>query len=159
MVIEGHKTGTSLWPATTNGTMGETVLLHPSSSRWYANAQLEAATCVPEEGTGAYDLLERYQVEPLRQERIDRSYFKMDAAVRDARIWDLRRQMGDRLTILGHHYQRDEVVQFADFQGDSFKLSQEAASQSSEYTLFCGVHFMAESADILGGPEPASHPA
>jgi quinolinate synthase len=152
MVIEGHKTGTSLWPATTNGTMGETVLLHPSSSRWYANAQLEAASCVPEEGVGAYDLLERYQVEPMRQERIDRSYFKMDAAVRDARIWDLRRQMGDRLTILGHHYQRDEVVQFADFQGDSFKLSQEAASQSSEYTLFCGVHFMAESADILGGP-------
>jgi quinolinate synthase len=76
----------------------------------------------------------------------------MDVAERDARIWDLRRQLGDRLTILGHHYQRDEVIQFADFQGDSYKLSQEAASQTSEYTLFCGVHFMAESADILGGP-------
>lgn len=144
--------GTTLWPATGNASAGQTVLLHPSSSRWYANAQLEAANCVPEEGVGAYDLLERYQVEPLRQERIDRSYFKMETAVRDARIRDLKRELGDRLTILGHHYQRDEVIQFADFQGDSFKLSQEAAGQANEFTLFCGVHFMAESADILGAP-------
>jgi len=152
MVIHGHQPGTALWPGTQQVTNGQTVLLHPSSSRWYASAQLDAATCVPEEGTGAYDLLDRYHVEPLKQERIDRAYFKMDATERDARIWDLRRQLGDRLTILGHHYQRDEVIQFADFQGDSFKLSQLAAGQSSEFTLFCGVHFMAESADILGSP-------
>lgn len=58
--------------------------------------------------------------------------------------------LGDRAMILGHHYQRDEVIQFADITGDSFKLAQAAAAHSTaEYIIFCGVHFMAESADIL----------
>jgi quinolinate synthase len=58
--------------------------------------------------------------------------------------------LGDRLFVLGHHYQRDEVIQFADVTGDSFKLAQEAAARpDAEYVVFCGVHFMAESADIL----------
>ncbi len=58
--------------------------------------------------------------------------------------------LGSRALILGHHYQRDEVIQFADITGDSFKLAQSAAAQSSaEFIFFCGVHFMAESADIL----------
>lgn len=58
--------------------------------------------------------------------------------------------LGDRVMVLGHHYQRDEVIEFADVTGDSFKLAQAAAAQSSaEYIVFCGVHFMAESADIL----------
>lgn len=61
-----------------------------------------------------------------------------------------RAQLGGRALILGHHYQRDEVIQFADITGDSFKLAQAAAAQSSaEFIFFCGVHFMAESADIL----------
>ena len=60
--------------------------------------------------------------------------------------------LGSRVMILGHHYQRDEVIQFADITGDSFKLAQAAAAQTSaEFILFCGVHFMAESADILTG--------
>lgn len=58
--------------------------------------------------------------------------------------------LGDRLFILGHHYQRDDVIAFADVTGDSFKLSQQAAAHpEAEYIVFCGVHFMAESADIL----------
>jgi quinolinate synthase len=58
--------------------------------------------------------------------------------------------LGDRLFVLGHHYQRDEVIQFADVTGDSFKLAKEAAARpGAEYIVFCGVHFMAESADIL----------
>jgi ribosomal 50S subunit-recycling heat shock protein len=58
--------------------------------------------------------------------------------------------LGDRVYILGHHYQRDEVIQFADTTGDSFKLSQQAAAHpEAEFIVFCGVHFMAESADIL----------
>ena len=122
-------------------------------SRWLVNAQLEPATCVPEEGVGAYDRLERYGVHSAEQRRIPRAYFKMDAVERDSRIRALRNQLGDRMVVLGHHYQRDEVIQFADFRGDSFKLSQQAAGQSdAEFILFCGVHFMAESADILSGP-------
>ncbi|SDI21336.1 quinolinate synthetase [Sinosporangium album] len=58
--------------------------------------------------------------------------------------------LGDRLFVLGHHYQRDEVIQFADVTGDSFKLAREAAARpDAEFVVFCGVHFMAESADIL----------
>ena len=65
-----------------------------------------------------------------------------------------RAALGDRALVLGHHYQRDEVIEFADITGDSFKLAQAAAAQSSaEYIIFCGVHFMAESADILTSPK------
>lgn len=67
-----------------------------------------------------------------------------------ARATAARKALGDRALVLGHHYQRDEVIAFADVTGDSFKLAQAAAEQSSaEYIIFCGVHFMAESADIL----------
>lgn len=67
-----------------------------------------------------------------------------------ARATAAKAALGSRALILGHHYQRDEVIQFADITGDSFKLAQAAAAQSSaEYIIFCGVHFMAESADIL----------
>ncbi|WP_327583293.1 quinolinate synthase NadA [Nonomuraea sp. NBC_00507] len=62
--------------------------------------------------------------------------------------------LGERLFVLGHHYQRDEVIQFADVTGDSFKLAQQAAARpEAEYIVFCGVHFMAESADILTGDD------
>ncbi len=61
--------------------------------------------------------------------------------------------LGDRLVILGHHYQRDEVIRFADYTGDSFKLAREIAKHpKAEFIVFCGVHFMAESADILALP-------
>lgn len=61
-----------------------------------------------------------------------------------------KKALGDRLFVLGHHYQRDEVIQFADVTGDSFKLAQQAAARpNAEFIVFCGVHFMAESADIL----------
>ncbi len=64
--------------------------------------------------------------------------------------------LGGRVFVLGHHYQRDEVIQFADVTGDSFKLAQQAAARpDAEYVVFCGVHFMAESADILTGPDQA----
>ena len=69
------------------------------------------------------------------------------------RIAAARATLGDRLVILGHHYQRDEVIRFADYTGDSFKLSREVARHpSAEYIVFCGVHFMAESADVLALP-------
>ena len=67
----------------------------------------------------------------------------------DARIAAARAKLGATTVILGHHYQRDEVVRFADFTGDSYKLSKTAAATGAQYIVFCGVHFMAESADIL----------
>lgn len=69
------------------------------------------------------------------------------------RIKRARQTLGDDVVILGHHYQRDEVVQFADFQGDSYQLSKEGAAVDAKYIVFAGVHFMAESADILARPE------
>ncbi len=69
------------------------------------------------------------------------------------RIAELKQQLGDALLILGHHYQRDSIVMHADFLGDSFMLSQKAAESDAKYIVFCGVHFMAESADILTSDE------
>lgn len=65
------------------------------------------------------------------------------------RIAELKQKLGEDLLILGHHYQRDSIVMHADFLGDSFMLSQKAAESDAKYIVFCGVHFMAESADIL----------
>src|SRR5262249_14532711 len=70
-----------------------------------------------------------------------------------ARIPDVKRRLGKELLILGHHYQRDEVIQFADLTGDSYGLARQASQRhESKYIVFCGVHFMAESADILAAP-------
>ena len=71
-----------------------------------------------------------------------------------ARAWAAKAALGDRVFVLGHHYQRDEVIQFADVTGDSFKLARDAAARpQADYIVFCGVHFMAESADILTSAE------
>lgn len=68
----------------------------------------------------------------------------------DERIAAARAKLGKSTILLGHHYQRDEVIRFADFTGDSYKLSKIAAETEAKYLVFCGVHFMAESADVLG---------
>ena len=71
----------------------------------------------------------------------------------DARIARAREQLGATTLVLGHHYQRDEVIRFADATGDSYKLSRITADSDAKYIVFCGVHFMAESADVLGKPD------
>ncbi|HET9785440.1 MAG TPA: quinolinate synthase NadA [Terriglobales bacterium] len=78
------------------------------------------------------------------------NYLRYPDHALDGRIAELRAQLGGRVLILGHHYQRDEVIRFADCQGDSFKLAQLCTQHpEAEFIIFCGVHFMAESAEIL----------
>ncbi|HEX4037259.1 MAG TPA: quinolinate synthase NadA [Acidobacteriaceae bacterium] len=78
------------------------------------------------------------------------NYLALPDHTMDARIAAAREALGATTILLGHHYQRDEVIRFADFTGDSYKLSKVAAETEAQYIIFCGVHFMAESADVLG---------
>jgi quinolinate synthase len=81
------------------------------------------------------------------------NYLRLSDDEMDARIAAAKKTLGERLVILGHHYQRDEVIKFADFTGDSLKLARAAASRGkAEFIVFCGVHFMAESADVVCAP-------
>ena len=88
-----------------------------------------------------------------QQQPLPQRYMQMSDSELAAAISQRKRELGDKLVILAHHYQRDEIIQFADFTGDSFKLAQLAAKRvkdaGAKYVIFCGVHFMAESADIL----------
>jgi quinolinate synthase len=77
------------------------------------------------------------------------NYLTLPDHTMDERIAAARRVLGDTTVLLGHHYQRDEVIRFADYTGDSYKLSKIASETSARYIVFCGVHFMAESADVL----------
>ncbi|HFD11863.1 MAG TPA: quinolinate synthase NadA, partial [Crenotrichaceae bacterium] len=80
-------------------------------------------------------------------------YAELDDNECDARITRAKQHLGERLIILGHHYQREEVFKHADVTGDSLKLSRKAADSKADYIVFCGVHFMAEVADILSRDE------
>lgn len=78
------------------------------------------------------------------------NYLALPDQSMDDRIAQARATLGSSTILLGHHYQRDEVIRFADYTGDSYKLSKAAAETGAQYIIFCGVHFMAESADVLG---------
>jgi quinolinate synthase len=100
-------------------------------------------------------------VKPLSEERafafwqkdIPEEYWTLGGEALTARIATARRKLGTRAVVLGHHYQREDIVQFADYKGDSFNLSRWAAEKAdAEFIVFCGVHFMAESASILAQP-------
>lgn len=84
------------------------------------------------------------------QHTMPEKYKQMDVAEMERRVREIKASFGNKLFIPGHHYQKDEVVQFADAAGDSLQLAQvSAANKAAEYIVFCGVHFMAETADIL----------
>jgi quinolinate synthase len=108
------------------------------------NLVLEDVTAVSPETANA-----RYSEDACSLE----NYLALPDHTMDARIAAARAKLGATTILLGHHYQRDEVIRFADFTGDSYKLSKIAAETDARYIVFCGVHFMAESADVLGRPE------
>ncbi len=98
---------------------------------------------------------------PLAEERafafwqkdIPEEYWGLDGNALAARIAEARGKLGSRCVVLGHHYQREDIIQFADYRGDSFNLARWASERAeAEFIVFCGVHFMAESADILSQP-------
>jgi quinolinate synthase len=88
------------------------------------------------------------------QKDVPEAYWHLDGAALAERIAAARAKLGTRCVVLGHHYQREDIIQFADYRGDSLNLSRWAAEKAdAEYIVFCGVHFMAESADILSSPQ------
>ena len=111
-----------------------------------------AAFCKTEDELPSKSLAEELAVN-IRWQKIPPSYLHYNADELDGRIHQVREKLGSSVTVLGHHYQREEVIKYADFQGDSLLLSQNAASlPEASYIVFCGVHFMAETACILCAP-------
>ena len=99
-------------------------------------------------------MLTEFEKEHLSERQaLPEKYLGLSDVEMDARIAAARTALGSRLVILGHHYQRDEVIKFADHTGDSYRLASRIASHpDADYIVFCGVHFMAESADVLCAP-------
>jgi quinolinate synthase len=99
-------------------------------------------------------ILTAYEKEHLGERQpLPERYVGLSDEEMDVRIAAARKTLGRRLVILGHHYQRDEVIKFADYTGDSYKLAQQVVRHpDAEFIVFCGVHFMAESADVLSAP-------
>jgi quinolinate synthase len=90
----------------------------------------------------------------VRWQKVPIRYLKLTPEEIDEGIAEARRALGKQVVVLGHHYQRPDVIKYADFRGDSYKLSQMAARErDSKFIVFCGVHFMAETADILTAPD------
>src|SRR3977135_574011 len=96
-------------------------------------------------------LLTEFEKEHISERQpLPEKYLGLSDADMEARIAAARAKLGKRLVILGHHYQRDEVIKFADYTGDSYKLAGEISRHpDADFIVFCGVHFMAESADVL----------
>jgi quinolinate synthase len=145
-----------------------------SAAAGRATAGKAAATCSPAlaKGPWEYDLAEARAGAPAygpgassadvapaatpRQGQLPEEYKLASDAELDVRIRAAKEKLGDRAVVLGHFYQRDEVIQYADFVGDSFQLAKAALTRpDAEAIIFCGVHFMAETADILSTPEQA----
>ena len=111
-----------------------------------------SAFCKTEDDLPSKPLAEELAVN-VRWQKIPSEYLHCSVDELDGRIEQAKKDLGASVTVLGHHYQREEVIKYADFQGDSFMLSQQAASQQeANYIVFCGVHFMAETACILCAP-------
>jgi len=115
----------------------------------------QSAFCQTDDKLQSKTLEEEFKVD-VRWQKLPVSYMRLHPEELDTRIAEAKAALGTRLVVLGHHYQRDEIIKYADLRGDSFKLSQYAASQKeAEAIVFCGVHFMAETADLLSAHHQA----
>ena len=110
--------------------------------------ELEQAAFCQESELVTKPLIEELEINVNWQE-VPKAYLRLDPEIIKERIFSAKSKLSAAVTILGHHYQRDEVIQFADVTGDSFKLSQYSARQQSKWIVFCGVRFMAETADVV----------
>jgi quinolinate synthase len=113
----------------------------------------QSAFCRTDGNLRTLTLEEEFQA-GVRWQKVPIRYLKMTPEEVNYGITSAREVLGDQVILLGHHYQREDVFKYADFSGDSYKLSRLASEQKdAEYIIFCGVHFMAETADILSGPK------
>ena len=113
----------------------------------------QSAFCQTDEELKSKTLEEEFSA-GVQWQKIPIRYLKMSPEELDIRIGEARAKLAERVVLLGHHYQRNEIIKYADYRGDSFKLSQLAASKKdAEHIVFCGVHFMAETASILSGDD------
>jgi len=113
----------------------------------------QSAFCKTDGNLRTLTLEEEFQA-GVRWQKVPIRYLKMTPEEVDDGIVNARKVLGDQVIVLGHHYQREDVFKYADFSGDSYKLARLASEQTdAEYIIFCGVHFMAETADILSGPK------
>ena len=108
----------------------------------------QSAFCQEDSQLITKPLIEELKINVNWQE-VPKQYLQLDPEIISERIFSAKSKLSTAVTILGHHYQRDEVIQFADVTGDSFKLSQYSARQQSKWIVFCGVRFMAETADVV----------
>ena len=112
--------------------------------------ELEQSAFCQTEGNLRTKTLEQEFQSGVRWQKVPTRYLKMSPEQVESGIRYARKEIGTKAVVLGHHYQRDDVIQFADFRGDSYLLSkQAAAANDAKWIIFCGVHFMAETADLL----------
>ena len=112
--------------------------------------ELEQSAFCQTEGNLRTKTLEQEFQSGVRWQKVPTRYLKMSPEQVDSGIRYARKEIGTKAVVLGHHYQRDDVIQFADFRGDSYLLSKQAAeNKDAKWIIFCGVHFMAETADLL----------
>jgi len=113
----------------------------------------QSAFCQTDGNLRTLTLEEEFQA-GVRWQKVPIRYLKMTPEEVNDGIASAREVLGDQVILLGHHYQREDVFKYADFSGDSYKLARLASKQKdAEYIIFCGVHFMAETADVLSGPQ------
>ena len=110
--------------------------------------ELEQSAFCQEDDLITKPLIEELKI-PVNWQEVPQEYLHLDTEIISNRIFTAKRKLSTAVTILGHHYQREEVIQFADTIGDSYLLSVQASKQQAKYIVFCGVQFMAETADIV----------